>query len=402
MSFCTFVQIPFRRRLHAAAATSLAAFAALGVALLAGCSKPEPAPEPVRAVKVVTVGASAIDASSELAGDVRARVEQRLAFRVGGKLTARAVDVGQTVVAGQLLAQIDPSDLALSAQAAAAQVSAAQTQADLAAADFKRFKDLRDQGFISTAQLDQREATLKANAAQLEQAKAGARVQGNQASYAQLRATSAGVVVATEAEVGQVVSAGSPVLRIATAGPRDAVFAVPEAQLKAVAVGQTVLLRLATGAALEGRVREIAAAADPSTRTYAAKVAVQSDGASAPALGATVYGRFAAAAAAAPAQMKLPTSALRQAPAQATKTVAGDSAVWVFDTATSTVRTRSVQILAGDGHDVVIAPGALAAGERVVVAGVHVLQEGQKVTLWAQPALPAVALAPASAAKAAP
>ena len=119
---------------------------ALLVALLAACGKAPPPEEPVRAVKLVTVGETAYEAGHEYAAEVRARVESRLGFRV-----RRAVEPGQRVQAGQLLAQLDARDDQLAAEAARAQVASATTQRDLAAADLKRFQSLRDQGFISGA-----------------------------------------------------------------------------------------------------------------------------------------------------------------------------------------------------------------------------------------------------------
>ncbi|CAM8626596.1 RND efflux pump, membrane fusion protein [Comamonadaceae bacterium] len=144
----------------------------LSALLLAACSKPAPPEEPVRAVKLMTVGAGSIQSSLEFSADVRARVESRLGFRVGGKVVLRAVDLGQTVKAGQVIAQLDPQDYKLAADAARAQVAAAQTNRDLAAADYKRYKELRDQNFISGAELERRDTALKAAQAQLEQAQA--------------------------------------------------------------------------------------------------------------------------------------------------------------------------------------------------------------------------------------
>ena len=158
-----------------------AALALAMTLLLAACGKAPPAPEPVRAVKVITVGAGAASAASEFSAEVRARVESRLGFRVGGKLVQRQAEPGQRVQAGQVLAQLDPQDLQLAADAARAQVAAAQTQRDLAAADLRRFAALKDQGFISGAELERRETTLKAAQAQLDQAQSQSTAQGNQA-----------------------------------------------------------------------------------------------------------------------------------------------------------------------------------------------------------------------------
>lgn len=339
---------------------------------LAACSKTEPAPEPVRAVKVITVAVASFGASHDFSGEVRARVESRLGFRVAGKITRRQAELGQRVKAGQLLAQIDPKDFRLAADAARAQVAAAQTNRDLAAADYKRYAALKDQNFISGAELERRDSALKAAQAQLEQAQAQLAAQGNQAGYANLVADVSGVVTAVEAEPGQVVQAGTTVVRIAQDGPRDAVFSVPEDKVTAVAVGSPVRVRAwAANTDVAGTVREVGASADPVTRTYAVKVALPAD--AAVPLGATVYVTPSSLSAAGTPVIKLPTSALRQ-DGQA-------SAVWVLDPASMTVRSQTVQIATADGNEAVIASG-LQPGMRVVSAGVHVLSPGQKVTVY--------------------
>ena len=224
--------------------------AATAAALLTACSKPAPPPEPVRAVKLLTVGVQPLQAQHEYAGEVRARTESSLGFRVGGKIARRPAELGQRVRAGQLLAELDPQDYKLAAQAAQAQVSSAQTQRDLAAADAKRYGALKEQNFISGAELERRQATLRSAQASLEQARAQASTQGNQTAYTRLLADVAGVVTAVQAEPGQVVSAGTPVVRIAVDGARDVVFAVPEDQVAQLAPGQPVQVRLWSGQAL--------------------------------------------------------------------------------------------------------------------------------------------------------
>ena len=352
----------------------------LGVAtVLAACSKPAPPEEPVRAVKVLTVGLTSFDSGLEYAGEVKARVESRLGLRVAGKITQRTVEVGQRVKAGQVLARLDPRDYQLATDAGRAQVVAATTQRDLAAADLARYKALKDQNFISGAELERREATLKAAQAALDQAQAQLAGQGNQAAYTQLVADVSGVVTAVEAEVGQVVAAGTPVVRIAQDGPRDVVFAVPEDKLARVPAGSTVTVRpWSGGAALSGTVREVAASADPVTRTFPVKVTLPaSGGADALPLGATVYVVPQPMAPQATGVIKLPTSALRQE--------GGQTVVWVYEakdgSATGTVRLQPVQIATADGNEVVIASG-LQPGQQVVSTGVHVLSPGQKVTIY--------------------
>ncbi|MDI1239470.1 MAG: efflux RND transporter periplasmic adaptor subunit [Polaromonas sp.] len=358
-------------------------FAVLSSALLlAACSKPAPLEEPVRAVKVMTVGTDSFASAYEFAGEVKAQTESRLGFRVGGKIIRRQAELGQRVKAGQVLAQLDPQDYKLAADAARAQVAAAATQRDLASADYKRYKELRDQNFISGAELERREATLKAAQAQLEQAQSQLAVQGNQAGYAVLVADVSGVVTAVEAEVGQVVSAGTPVLRIAADGPRDVVFSVPEDKVAAIKVGMPVKVRVwAQNAGLDGKVREVGASADPLTRTYPVKVVLATQ--DPPVLGATVYVQPQGLGAAGLQVIKLPTTALRQE-GRAT-------AVWVLDQASMTVKSQTIQIATADGNEAVVASG-LQPGMLVVSAGVHVLSPGQKVTIY-QPKV-AAALAP--------
>ena len=344
----------------------------LPIVLLTACSRPAPVEEPVRAVKVMTVRSGNLLAAQEFSGEVRPRIESRLGFRVAGKLVRREVELGQRVKAGQVLARLDPQDYRLAADAAQAQLGAAVTNRDLAAADFKRFKELREQNFISGAELERREATLKAAQAQVDQAQAQLTSQRNQGSYATLVADVAGVVTAVEAEPGQVVSAGQPVVRVAQDGARDAVFAVPEDKLGLMRDGSAVDVRVWPGQTqLAGRVREVSASADPVTRTYQVKVALQVR--EQPPLGATVTVQPKVKNGERVAAIKLPTSALRQ-DGQAT-------AVWVLDPKTMTVASLPVQIATADGNEVVVAAG-LKEGQQVVTAGVHVLSPGQKVMLY--------------------
>ncbi len=350
--------------------------------LLAACSKPEPAPEPVRAVRTLTVSAESAGGVHEFAAEVRARTESRLSFRVGGKLVRRAVDLGSEVKAGQVLAQLDPQDLRLGQEAARAALTSAQASYDQSAADFKRFKELRDQGFISAAELERRETALKAAKAQLDQARAQAGVQTNQTAYATLVADAAGVITGVEAEPGAVVGAGTPVLRLAHDGPRDVVFSVPEDQvaaLRTLAGGKGALkVRLwAEGATLPATVREVAAAADPVTRTFLVKADI---GRAPVRLGQT-----------ATVLMDLPkTVGVTRLPLTAVREVQGKTSVWLVDKASMTVKPQPIQVAGADGNNVLVSAG-LAPGHTVVTAGVHVLTPGQKVKLYVEPRRTAMA-----------
>jgi len=357
---------------------------------LSACSRPEPAPEPVRAVRTVTVAAESAGGVQEFAAEVRARTESRLGFRVGGKMLRRSAEVGLRVKAGDVLAQLDPEDLRLSQAAAAAAVRAAQVNVELAEADYRRYKDLRDQGFISSAELDRRDTTLKAARAQLEQARAQASVQGNQAAYSVLTAPAGGVITAVEAEPGAVLSTGATVVRLAHDGPRDVVFSVPEDAVAAMRPlqGRAGALRVRMWGATEtlpATVREIAAAADPATRTFLVKAD----------LGRAVVqlGQTATVLLELPRRevvAKLPLSALTQQQ--------GRTSVWLVDPAGMTVRLQPIAVAGAEGNTVLVASG-LSPGQLVVTAGVHVLTPGQKVKLFAGPAAVAPAAAPVAASR---
>ena len=364
-----------------------------GVLLLAACGR-EPAPvEPVRAVRVEVVGTAARPGSQEYAAEVRARVESRLGFRVGGKLVARSVDAGQAVRAGQVLARLDPRDLQLGQESARAALVAARAQLEVAESDFRRFVALREQGFISSAELDRREAGLKSARSAAEQAEAQLRLQANQSGYAALTADVNGVVTAVEAEPGMVLAPGAPVLRLAHDGPREAWFAVPEDRAEALRALQGRPGRLQVrlwgdeARSWPATVREIAAAADPATRTFL----VKADLGSAPAR----LGRTATVTVPDPE----PGGPAAQAPAFTLPLAAvfeqrGASTVWVLDRAQMVVQPRAVGVAGADGNRIVVASG-LQPGETVVTAGVHTLTAGQKVALYVEPGPAAKAAAKA-------
>jgi RND family efflux transporter MFP subunit len=205
--------------------------ALLALAALTACGKaPDPRPEDVRPVRVLRIGAAEAKRSFELAGEVRPRHETRLAFRVGGKLIERLVEVGSRVKAGQPVARLDAADLELAAASARAQVASLQAERDLAAADHARYKELRARNFISQAEYDRRANAHATAEARLEAARAQMRQASNQVAYALLAADTDGVVTAIEAEAGQVVAAGQTVARLARPGEKEVAIAVPESQ----------------------------------------------------------------------------------------------------------------------------------------------------------------------------
>lgn len=357
---------------------ALALLVLLPVAALVACTPPPPAQEPVRAVRTLEVAASDTASVHEYAAEIRPRLETRPGFRIPGRLASRAVNLGDSVRAGQVLAQLDPQDQRLAADAAQAALRAAQAADDLAQVELKRYRELREQGFISALELERRETNAKAARAQWEQARAQASVQGNQAGYTRLVADGPGVVVAVEAEPGQVLAAGTPVLRLAPDGARDALFHVPEDQVAGVRalLGQAGALQVrlwGQGAApMRATVREIAAAADPATRTFAVRAGLEPT--AAVRLGQTASVRVEGMRVA--GVVKLPLSAVARHQ--------GQTVVWVLDSASMTVKPQPVQVAGADGNLAVLA-GGVAPGQRVVSAGTHVLQPGQKVTRYVEP-----------------
>ncbi|XHS78216.1 efflux RND transporter periplasmic adaptor subunit [Burkholderiaceae bacterium UC74_6] len=339
--------------------------------LLAACGKPADAPEPVRAVRTQVIAAGDAGMTLEYAGEVRARNESRLGFRVGGKLLSRKVNLGDKVHAGQSLASLDAQDLVLAQEAAKAAMQAARVNRDQLGNDYKRFIELREQGFISAAELERRENGFKAAQAQLDQARAQANAQSNQAGYAALVSDVSGVVTAVNVDPGTVVAAGTPIINVAQDGPRDLVFSVPEdqvARVRAAASVQGALKMKIWGEGQPERVvslREVSAAADPVTRTFLFKADA---GSSDIKLGQTATVLLTMPKA--EQVIKLPLAAVMQSQ--------GTTSVWVLDPSSMKVKAQPVTVSTADGNDVVISSG-LKPGLEVVVAGVHVLTPGQTV-----------------------
>lgn len=345
--------------------------ASLLVLGLSACSKPVERKEEVRPVRVTVVAPAGSKAIVELSGDIQPRYESQLGFRVGGKLIARKVEVGSTVKRGQVLMQLDPLDLQLAQSQAKAGVSAAESNMSLAKAEVDRYRELRQKNFVSQALLDSKEATYKSALASHEQAVAALKVQSNQSSYSNLVADADGVITAIQAEVGQVVSAGLPVVKLARSGEKEVRVSIPEDQVEALRrVSELSVRTWANPAvAIEGKLRELSPVADPATRTYTAKISLPKAGPEVR-LGMTATVQLAAAA---PAAIRLPMTAL-------VKHKEG-TAVWVVEN--GMVNLVPVQVASATGNELLVAAG-LNPGQAVVTAGVNQLRHGQKVTLLGQ------------------
>lgn len=364
------------------AAISISVAAAL--TFLAACSPQAaaPAPEIIRPVKVIAVGSSSSSVSSTYSAEIRPRIESQLAFRVGGKVVERLIEIGSVVRKNQVLMRLDPADLQLSANAALAQVAAAKANDDVAQAALKRSQELARQNFISAGALDQALGQANVTRAALAAAEATSKLGTNAAQYGELRADSDGVVTALSAEVGQIVAAGTPVLKVSAGSQKDVVFAVPEEVVGMLKRSAPIGVQLwAKGdASIPASVRDVAAIADPLTRTFTIKAALN-DKANAAALGATATVSISGVTkshSGTPA-MVIPITSVVEAQ--------GKTAVWVVETVNnaSVVKKRTVTLAptlpdAGTDAKVSVISG-LAQGALVVTAGVHTLSEGQKVRL---------------------
>lgn len=348
-------------------ALRLAAAAAL-VAALAACSKPAPKVEDVRPVRAIVLASSNVDVNAEFSGEVVARVTSQLGFRVGGKIIERKVDVGAAVKRGQVLMQLDPQDLQLSQAQARASLNSAETSRDLARAELKRYQDLRQQNFVSQAVLDSKDATYKAAQAQVEAAQAVYRGQANQSGYASLVADGDGVITRIDAEVGQVVSPGTPVAVLARNGDKEVVIGIPEDKVDAMRGVKNVVVRLWADPkqALPGKIREVSPVADAATRTYLAKVTIPD--APQARLGMTAVVQFASTTVT--PQIRVPLTALFNEKSQ--------SSVWVVEN--GAVKLVPVTIGGVAGNDLLLTSG-VKEGQTVVTAGVNLLKPGQKVTI---------------------
>lgn len=333
---------------------------------LASCSSSEDDPRTAAPlVRVATASAGNGD-GREFTGVVATRVQSDLGFRVAGKLVSRLVDVGQTVRRGQILMRIDPIDLALATAAQDRAVSAAQARAMQTAADERRYRDLVGAGAVSASAYDQIKASALSAQAQLEAARAQARIAGNEANYAVLRADADGVVVDVLAEPGQVVTVGQPVLRLAHAGAREAVISLPETVRPAI--GSTASATLyGNSASGTARLRQLSDAADSRTRTYEARYVLEGAAAAAP-LGATV--RVSISAPQGSSAVSVPLAALHDG--------GHGAGVWVLSDNARRVTWRRVTV-AGLGEESASITKGLKPGERFVAMGAHLLRDGQDV-----------------------
>ncbi|MDP2810580.1 MAG: efflux RND transporter periplasmic adaptor subunit [Rhodocyclaceae bacterium] len=345
---------------------------------MAACSEAPPPAAAPRLVRTLIVGSGAPcvpgiplcgqvmgfeGAQRSYSGEVRARIETTLGFRIAGKIVERRVDAGAAVKAGQVLARLDPTDAGL-------QATQAEAQRALAEADLVRYRDLKAKNYISASALDARETAFKA-------AEAQAALARNQAAYTTLVADRAGVIGQVLAEPGQVVSAGQAVFRLAPDGEREIAIALPEGEVSGFKLGQAAEVTFwatpgAVGKPLTGRLREISPVADPVTRTYAARVSLQGADPLLP-LGMSASVRFPSGTPGA-TRLLVPLTAIFQQGNQ--------PAVWKVG-ADNKVTLQAVSVAEFTDRGAVVV-GGLTGGEQIVAAGVNLLSAGEKVRISTQ------------------
>jgi RND family efflux transporter MFP subunit len=338
---------------------------------LAGCKKEEKAAAPdIRPVRTVTVGLSEAGETVSLTGEIQARYQADIGFRVNGKIIERPVDVGTQVKKGDLLARLDPQQYRQDFEVAKAEVATAEAEETRSEAQEWRQRELLKNGNTTRVQYDQSLKTFKTAQAQLNSARARQVQASENLDYTELKADNDGVITTVGADPGQVVSAGQMVVRLAQPGEREAVFNVAEALLKnPPRKDPTVEVNLVSNPDIrtEGRVRYISPQADPTTRTYTVRVSLP--GASPQMrLGANVSGSVTFNQG---SSIAIPGTALFQKE--------GLPAVWLVEK-DGTVQLKQITIDRYQGDLVVVGDG-LAPGDVVVTGGVQKLLPGQKVRL---------------------
>jgi RND family efflux transporter MFP subunit len=335
---------------------------------LAGCN--ELAAEkaaPARPVLVATVHYEAESPERSFVGTIRPRIETDMGFRVPGKVAKRLVEVGQTVDVGQPLATLDEVDLKLQAEQADAEFHAATGVLAQAAAAETRAKDLRVKGWTTDAQLDQAKAAADEARARLNRAERSVDLTKNSLSYATLVADTRGVVTATLIDAGQVVASGQTAIRVARFAEKEAVVAIPETLVGRAKDGvATVSLWSEPNKKYAAKLREIAPAADPATRTYLAKFSL-------PDAGDTVsLGMTATLTLSDPA-----TTRVARLPLSALFSESNEPSLYLVDDK-GDVTLKPVAVKSYESNDVVISAG-VDEGAKVVTLGVQKLDPSQKV-----------------------
>src|SRR6266446_6911244 len=337
--------------------------------LLPACSKEQPKKVEIRPVRVTLVQHALSGDTISLTGQIQAKDQINLAFRIGGRLQERNVTVGDPVTPGQIVARIEPQDFQNALRSAEADLASAQAVLANAQATEGRQSELLSKGFATRVQYDQAEQGLKTAQAQVESAQAKLQNARDNLAYTDLKSDVAGSVTAKGAEPGEVVAAGRMVLQVARQGGRDAVFNVPSQLIRRSPKNPEVTVALSDdpGVIATGHVREVAPQADAATGTYVVKVGLDNPP-DIMRLGATIIGR-----------VRIQSESVIQLPGTALTQSEGKPAVWVVDPNKKTVSLLPVIVDHYDTSSIVVTDG-LSDGDIVVTAGVQVVWPGANIT----------------------
>jgi membrane fusion protein, multidrug efflux system len=347
-------------------------FALALAALVAACNEPPAPPAPVRPVRTIVIDPEQTTNTYSAAGEIKARYETPLAFRLSGHMIRRDIDVGTVVKASDPIAALDDRDARNAVDAAEADVFAAQSALTQLRTQEGRMRQLLRNDYTPQAKYDEALRNMRAGEAKLQSANASLRSAQDQLSYTILTAPRDGVITAVGADAGQVVGAGQMVAQLADPSEREAVFHVPGSLLRgSPRKDRVVKVSLLDDATIttEGQVREVSPTADPVTRTYAVRISLP-NAPPAMSLGASVRGQV----------TEQQQGAVAVVPATALFEKDGQPAVWIVDPTTSAVQLRSVTVDHYEADAIVITTG-LSKGDVVVTAGVQKLSPGQKVRL---------------------
>jgi RND family efflux transporter MFP subunit len=351
----------------------LPAFALVLIAAgaLAGCNETKPAAHenPSRPVLVATVHYAPRERLESLPGVLKARVESELAFRVGGRLERRLVDAGQFVRQGDALATLDETDLKLQFETAEADLAQARSARYQAEAEERRVTTLSQKGFAANAEYDKAKSTADQARGAVEKSERAVALAKNSLAYATLTADADGVISLTEAEPGEVVAAGTPIMRLAHTDAKEAAVAIPEAFYeRAQKTKASVEFWALPGVKAEAVLRELSPSADPATRTYAARFSLPSPPPGAR-LGMSVTVTLADGA---PALARVPLGAVFD--------LGAGPGVWIVDPASGAVKETSVVVANSDGEFAYLSEGA-PEGAKIVALGVHKIDAHEKVRI---------------------
>lgn len=356
--------VPKKKLYYGVAIVAVVIFIIGGVAWK---SQPKESAQEATFVRTAVIGTLGSSQGYVYSGEVRGRYESQMAFQVGGKIVKRYVELGSVVNPGDVLMQIDAKDIQQTVNSASAQVYSAESQLRLADSNLRRYRQLLDQGAISRAQYDQYVNAHEVAVAGARQASAQYVQGANQLDYTLLKADKPGVVASIDAEMGQVVGAGQTVMTVVQTGEREIEISVPENRIEELRKARPLKVTFwaLPSIIVEGKIREVAPMADKVTRTFKVRVSLVNSpeeiklGMTA---SVTLTGNYSRQA------INIPLAAIYQS---------GDKpSVWVVTGEKIALR----QITTGNfGNGKVEVLSGLEQGERIVIAGVHKLKEGQRV-----------------------